>query len=208
MTDPSSANKVLVALAERAAKRRNQFRREESKKTEELKENQSQLPEISSEEIIQKEKKSDNFRPKKNIHQPIKEEFPSPSIEETNYEEPEEYQELEDTAVRTKVTKRFNSYSDESNIPIRRTKRTVRFNKTRNPENADSFEEQVELVGDLLCNKLSAFQSISALRVTQEWIDCIVDENDSFYEEVYNKLSLLDKDQLLGYIRILVSALK
>ena len=211
MTDPTNANKLLSVLAERAAKRRGQYKREEFKKVEKLEENQSQQLKEEESELQETEQEKSNFRPKKNIQQPVKEEFPLSDIEYfDDKEEPEEYSEPE---VVSKFTRRFNNSSSNygGNVPIRKARRANnRFNNSRNfnPENADSFEEQVELVGSLLCDKLSAFQSIPALRVTQEWIDCIVDENDSFYEEIYSKLILLNKEQLLGYIRILVSALK
>ena len=199
MTDPTSADKVLVALAERASKRRSQIKREEKLKESVQQDKEQTLPN-------QREQTRVNPKPKK-VSTPIKEEFLPVEVddyEEYPSEELNDYEEL--------PKRKSNSFSNyEGNVPVRKARRASRvISKIRsfNPENADTFEEQVNLVGNLLCDKLSAFQSISALKVTQNWIDCIVDENDSFYEEIYNKLILLNKEQLLGYIRILVSALK
>lgn len=205
MTDPTSANKVLVALAERASKRRSQYKKgETNKEAVSLEENQENQE--TEEEYSQKETGS-KFKPKKNIQQPIREEFP-PSIEDYSSDETD-YFDSEEEEVPIKVSRKMTNF--EGNVPVRKSRKSSRlFSRVRNlnPENANTFEEQLDLVGNLLCDKLSAFQAISALRVTQEWIDCIVDENDSFYEEIYKKLILLNKEQLLGYIRILVSALK
>ena len=199
MTDPTSADKVLVALAERASKRRSQIKREE-RKEERIEESVQQ----NKEQILPNQRV--NSKPKK-VSTPIKEEFLPVEVddyEEYPSEESNDYDEL--------PKRKSNSFSNyEGSVPVRKARRNSRvISKIRsfNPENADTFEEQVNLVGNLLCDKLSAFQSISALKVTQDWIDCIVDENDSFYEEIYNKLILLNKEQLLGYIRILVSTLK
>lgn len=209
MTDPTSANRVLVALAERASKRRSQYKKEESK---EILDDTQPI----QESLSQSEKKP-NFKPKKNsnqLQQSIKEEFP-PSLEsEEEFQDNYSDSDYEEVPVPVKISKRVSTSlgnNFEGNVPLRPTRKNPRVLnrfKNFNPENAKTFEEQVDLVGNLLCDKLSAFQSIPALRVTQEWIDCIVDENDSLYEEIYKKLMLLNKEHLLGYIRILVSALK
>lgn len=209
MTDPTSANRVLVALAERASKRRSQYKKEESK---EILDDTQPI----QESLSQSEKKP-NFKPKKNsnqLQQSIKEEFP-PSLEsEEEFQDNYSDSDYEEVPVPVKISKRVSTSlgnNFEGNVSLRPTRKNPRVLnrfKNFNPENAKTFEEQVDLVGNLLCDKLSAFQSIPALRVTQEWIDCIVDENDSLYEEVYKKLMLLNKEHLLGYIRILVSALK
>lgn len=207
MTDPTSANRVLVALAERASKRRSQYKKEESK---EILDDTQPI----QESLSQSEKKP-NFKPKKNsnqLQQSIKEEFP-PSLE-SEEEFQDNYSDSDYEEVPVKISKKVSTSlgnNFEGNVSLRPTRKNPRVLnrfKNFNPENAKTFEEQVDLVGNLLCDKLSAFQSIPALRVTQEWIDCIVDENDSLYEEVYKKLMLLNKEHLLGYIRILVSALK
>lgn len=209
MTDPTSANRVLVALAERASKRRSQYKKEESK---EILDDTQPI-----QESLSQSEKRPNFKPKKNsnqLQQSIKEEFP-PSLEsEEEFQDNYSDSDYEEVPVPVKISKRVSTSlgnNFEGNVPLRPTRKNPRVLnrfKNFNPENAKTFEEQVDLVGNLLCDKLSAFQSIPALRVTQEWIDCIVDENDSLYEEVYKKLMLLNKEHLLGYIRILVSALK
>lgn len=209
MTDPTSANRVLVALAERASKRRSQYKKEESK---EILDDTQPI-----QESLSQSEKRPNFKPKKNsnqLQQSIKEEFP-PSLEsEEEFQDNYSDSDYEEVPVPVKISKRVSTSlgnNFEGNVPLRPTRKNPRVLnrfKNFNPENAKTFEEQVDLVGNLLCDKLSAFQSIPALRVTQEWIDCIVDENDSLYEEIYKKLMLLNKEHLLGYIRILVSALK
>ena len=205
MTDPTSADKVLVALAERASKRRGQYRKENNEEIS-LKENQSNKREKITEEI-NSQRTQVNFRPKK-VEQSIKEEFPPSGELEDEEEFSDNQEEIDNDSY--EFDKSYKRVDRESNIPIRKVRKIPKYSRIKNinPENASTFEEQVDLVGNLLYNKLSAFQSISALKVTQEWIDCIVDENDSLYEEVYNKLMLLNKENLLGYIRILVSALK
>lgn len=76
------------------------------------------------------------------------------------------------------------------------------------PENAESFDEQVQLISNALVTKLTEGSSISALSFTKDWLDGIVDESDNMYEDVRSSLMQLTKEQLVNYISVLVSALK
>lgn len=231
MSDPANADKILATLAERAAKRRSTIPL--SKKPAPIKESveiEHEHLNEEQEEVYTKQSVPDKV--KENYEETnINEE----DIQEVDYnedysdlEEEEDLEENEEEYIEpsrerrphrmekiTKVNKKkhLNSSSRRSNnlnsnVNNRYYNKPLNRRSMYSPENCSSFEEQIDVVGNLLYEKLSAYQGVPALRLTQDWIDCIVDDNDSIYDDVYDKLISLNKEQLLGYIRILVSALK
>ena len=228
MSDPANADKILATLAERAAKRRSTTP-SITKKVAPIRESSAledsetdiQEQEIIHEEKVQQSKAKDTFEEDDNVVEDIQEEYDKDEEyldEDEDVNEDEEY--IEPLRERPHRMERIVKANKKRSMtpPPRKSSNLNSSNRYYNkplnrkgmysPENCSSFEEQVDVVGNLLYEKLSAYQGVPALRLTQDWIDCIVDDNDSIYDDVYDKLISLNKEQLLGYIRILVSALK
>ena len=205
MTNPASADRVLVALAERASKRRgvtvdySRASKKPKNKVEDL-----------TEEVVDNNFE-DSYEENNNIEDTLVEDSKN-EIEDNLEVEVEPTEESYSSKPRKVQTTKEALIKSEA-------KGITRFNETKrkavskkpyrnSPEMANDFDEQVEIVGTLLQEKLQRNQNISALKLTQDWIDCLLDDNDVLYEGIYDRLSTLPKEQLISYIRILISSLK
>jgi len=196
MTDPGLADNVLATLASRRDKRKRQHQ---------------EKPDSKSQQVL---KESNQSEIKESIFEPVDDlDDPDDFFDSQDIEDEEEETDIcskPKDDLRSFRPRRYikNEPQNQRNLIQQRIPKRPPVRRSLNPESASTFEEQIEAVGSTLVDKLSAYQAISALNFTHEWIECILDENDSIYSPVYDKLMSLDKEYLLNYIRILVSSLR
>lgn len=92
------------------------------------------------------------------------------------------------------------SYYD---APIRRRKNTGT-RKMQDPEDCETFEEQVQVVADNVRNLTISGRYTQAVKYMNSWYDCVTDEDDKLFPEIKDMLQSVSKNNLVLLIEALI----
>lgn len=61
---------------------------------------------------------------------------------------------------------------------------------------------------ETLTERIQSNKLTAALRLTIDNLDSLIDDNNDLYEDVYEQLKVLQKDELISYVSVLIGALR
>ena len=70
----------------------------------------------------------------------------------------------------------------------------------KDPANAKSLNEQLQLIAEGLSQKISSGNVLSSVVYAHDWIDGIVDDQGALTEQAAEELSTLDNESLLKFL--------
>ena len=91
------------------------------------------------------------------------------------------------------------SYYD---TPIRKRKNSS--HKLQDPEQCDTFEEQVQVIADNVRNLIISGRYTQAVKYVNSWYDGVTDEDDKLFPETKDMLQSVSKNNLVLFIEALI----
>ena len=91
------------------------------------------------------------------------------------------------------------SYYDS---PVRKRKNSSY--KMTDPEDCETFEEQVQVVADNVRNLTISGRYTQAVKYINSWYDCVTDEDDKLFPETKDMLQSVSKNNLVLLIEALI----